>query len=89
MAGRQRLDRDFFVSSGGHASNAGPLTIAAHRVAQTVIDRLRIQERINEGFDKMNEALINAANIVGRYLFSAPVAWVSGCSTLILPPSDT
>lgn len=71
MARCQRLDAELFVSSSGHLSYAGPLTVAAHRVAQTIIDWLRVQQCVNEGLavaDGESELVVFLDSAAGRVL---------------------
>jgi hypothetical protein len=53
MVYAERLDPKLFVFS-RHASNACLLAIAADRVAETVVHRLGIQQRLNEGLAVAN-----------------------------------
>lgn len=48
MAWHQRLDAKLLSSFVGHASNAGLLAIAADRSVKTIVDRLRVQQRVDE-----------------------------------------
>ena len=48
MARSQRLDAELFFDTARHASDAGSLAITADRLTKAIIDRLRVEQRINE-----------------------------------------
>lgn len=48
MARSQRLDAELFFDTARHASDADALAITADRLTKAIVDRLRVQQRVNE-----------------------------------------